>query len=242
VPRLRLDRALVDMVTRNPARTLHWGSYVGSIKPGKRADLLLIRGGRKQTNPYRVLISADEGDVRLVTVDGQPIVASQRRMRKLSPGDFEAIPGALSGRGAIDVTAAGVPEGDETYAQIRERLSSALMALGGDTQPAGGGTAPDTNSYSYLKARWNHGSFAGLSDAQFRNLLTGFFGTDADGRLNIEAVALKPAIDRDDDFLRALLNGRVSNGLIDDPTPPFGLYPANLNQIGPSGNPLAGLP
>jgi cytosine/adenosine deaminase-related metal-dependent hydrolase len=242
VPRLRLDRTLVDMVTRNPARTLHWGSYVGSIKPGKRADLLLIRGGRKHSNPYRALISADEGNVRLVTGDGQPIIASRRRMQKLSPRDFEVIPGALGGRGAIDVTAAGVPEGDETFAQIRERLGAGLAALGGDAQPPGGGTAPDTNTYSYLKAHWTHGLFAGLTDAQFRNLLIGFFGTDAGGRLNIEAIALKPPIDRDDDFLRALLNGRLRDGLIDDATPPFGLYQANLNQIGPGGNPLAGLP
>jgi 5-methylthioadenosine/S-adenosylhomocysteine deaminase len=242
LPRLRLDRALADMVTRNPARTLHWGSYVGSIKPGKRADLLLIRGGPKHGNPYRALISADEGNVRLVTVDGQPIVASRRRMQKLSPGDFEVIPGALGGRGAIDVTAAGVPEGDETFAQIRERLRAGLAALGGDAQPPEGGTAPDTNTYSYLKAHWSHGLFAGLSDAQFRNLLTGFFGTDAGGRLNIEAIGLKPPIDRDDDFLRALLNGDLKNGVLDDPTPPFGLYPANLNHIGLGGNPLAGLP
>jgi hypothetical protein len=58
-----------------------------------------------------------------------------------------------------------------------------------------------------------------MTDAQFRNLLIGFFGTDAGGRLNIEAIALKPPIDRDDDFLRALLNGRLRDGLIDDATP-----------------------
>jgi hypothetical protein len=163
-------------------------------------------------------------------------------MEKLSPGDFEVIPDALGGRGAIDVTAAGVPGGDETFAQIRERLRAALTALGGDAQPPGGGTAPDSNTYGYLKAHWNHGSFAGLSDATFRTVLNGFFGTDAGGRLNIEAVALKPPIDRDDDFLRHLLNGDRRDGLIDDPTPPFGLYPANLNHIRPNGNPLAGLP
>ena len=50
--------------------------------------------------------------------------------------------------------------------------------------------------------------------------------------------------DAEDDFLARLLGGDVdpATGLIADPTPPFGLYPANLNHIGPQGNPLDGLP
>src|SRR5262249_62216619 len=36
-----LDRLLVDMVTRNPARTVRWLDQVGSVEPGKVADLLV---------------------------------------------------------------------------------------------------------------------------------------------------------------------------------------------------------
>ena len=42
-PRRRSTEQLVDMVTRNPARTLRWYEKVGSIEAGKVADLLLIR-------------------------------------------------------------------------------------------------------------------------------------------------------------------------------------------------------
>ena len=249
---LRLDRALVDMVTRNPALTLGWGGNVGSIRRGLRGDLLLIRDPEASTkgkdkrsrspSPYRALIDATEANVRLVTVDGEAVVASRRRMSELSPGDYEVVPGALGGRVAIDLTDPAAPAGGQTLAQITAQLRQALAALGGDAQPAGGGTAPNTNTYSYLKAHWANGSLAGLDDATFRTVLTAFFGTDAGGRLNIESVALKPLLDRDDDFLGHLLNGEVSGGLIADPTPPFGLYPANLNHVGPGGNPLAGLP
>ena len=31
-------------------------------------------------------------------------------------------------------------------------------------------------------------------------------------------------------------------GLLADPTPPYRLYPANLNQIGPLGNPFSAVP
>ena len=39
---LALDRLLVDMVTRNPAKTLRWLNEVGSIEAGKVADLFVI--------------------------------------------------------------------------------------------------------------------------------------------------------------------------------------------------------
>ena len=84
---------------------------------------------------------------------------------------------------------------------------------------------------------------AGATDAQFRSMLTAFFGTDSLGRLSMEAIALKPVTDTGDDFLSHLLGGDVhpSSGLVADPAPPFALYPANLNHIG-RGNPLVGVP
>jgi hypothetical protein len=33
-----------------------------------------------------------------------------------------------------------------------------------------------------------------------------------------------------------------NTGLLADPNPPYKLYPANLNQIGPLGDPLTTLP
>jgi hypothetical protein len=64
-----------------------------------------------------------------------------------------------------------------------------------------------------------------------------------DGSLNLERVQLLPLFAADDDFLRHLLRGELDpeTGLLADPTPPFALYPANLNHVGPLGNPFVGI-
>ena len=253
VPRLaderRLDRALVDMAIRNPARTLHGERYVGSIERGKRADLFVLRrpAGRPRAGlprtPYRALIDAHERDVKLVLIDGNALVGGERAMGRLSPGDYERIeiPGGVR---AIDVTEPGVPAGDQRFSEFSADLRAGLQALGGDNPPPGGGPAPPGNTYSYLKVHLADGALAGSSDSEFRAVLTALYGLDSAGRLNIESVGLIPPVDGANDFLRALLNGRLdrATGLLDDPSPPFGLYPANLNYIGRVGNPLAGLP
>ena len=246
-----LDQALVDMVTRNPALTLRWYDKVGSIEAGKVADLLLLR--RPPPSPalglpstvYRDLIDATEHDVELVLVGGDPLAGDVDLMSALKPADHEVVVSPAGGfEKAVDVTtAAPVPEGDETLEEFTTELDTSLIALGGDTPPPGGGPGPPINTYSYLKAHLAGGAAAGLSDSVFRGLLAAQVGVLPDGSLNLERVQLNPLFEADDDFMDHLLRGGVdpATGLLADPTPPFGLYPANLNHIGPLGNPFAGL-
>jgi hypothetical protein len=139
---------------------------------------------------------------------------------------------------AIDTTNPALPKGSETFAYLNQTLTAALSALGGDNPPAGGGTADDSNTYSYLKA--NIPGAAGLTDAQFRYELTLFAGLDPRGRLNLEGIQLSPVLVEDDHFYFHLIGGDVSEstGLVSDANPPFGLYPTNLNQIQVQGNPF----
>jgi 5-methylthioadenosine/S-adenosylhomocysteine deaminase len=247
-----LDRELVDMVTRDPALTLRWYDKVGSIEAGKLADLLLIR--RPPQSPplglpptvYRDLIDATEREVELVLVGGDPLAGDLEVMSALKPSDHEVI-ASPAGRfqKAVDVTtSAPVPEGGETFAQLKGELELGVTALGGDHPPAGGGSGPPTNTYSYLKANVAGGAAAGLPDPFFRALLAANVGVLPDGSLNLERVQLDPVFEADDDFLSHLLHGDVdpATGLLADPTPPFALYPSNLNHIGTLGNPFAGLP
>ena len=246
-----LDRALVDMVTRNPALTLRWYDRLGSVEAGKVADLLLLR--RPPQTPalglpptvYRDLIDATEREVELVLVGGDPLAGEVPLMSTLKPSDHEVVTSSAGGfRKAVDVTTtAPVPEGDEQLADFTAELELALTALGGDNPPAAGGPGPSTNTYSYLKANVAGGQAAGLPDSIFRALLAENVGVLPDGSLNLERIQLLPLFAADDDFLGHLLRGELdpATGLLADPTPPFALYPANLNHVGPLGNPFAAI-
>jgi 5-methylthioadenosine/S-adenosylhomocysteine deaminase len=229
-----LDELLVSMVTRNPARTLRWDGEVGSIEAGKVADLLVITRPQHVSHahvpqsPYRNLIDASERDVRLVLVGGDPVAGDAELLSALKPGDFEVV-----GEKGIDVTKSGVPKGEQTFAALQAVLAESLRALGGDHPPDGGGPAPLTNTYSYLKARIPGG--APLTDAQFRDLgLVPVVGL-VNGRINLEAIELTPVFTEHDDFLLKMLDAAPQL----DFTPPFGLYPSNANHVGSEGNPLA---
>ena len=241
-----LDRLLVDMVTRNPALTLRWYDKVGSIEAGKIADLLLMRGaGQAAGRPsvYRQLIAASAQDVRLVLVGGDPLAGDVDVLSELKPGDHEVIASAAGGfEKAVDVTTTAlVPEGDETLARLTSELKLGLAALGGDNPPVGGGPGPPTNTYGYLQENVAGGQAAGLPASAFRELLAAQVGVLPDGSLNLEKVQLAPLFTADDDFLVHLLHADVDplTGLVADSTPPFALYPANLNHVGTAGNPLA---
>lgn len=60
--------ALVRMVTTQAAKAIGLEDVVGSIAPGKKADLFVIGGDR--TNPYDALLGSSPKDVRLVVVNG----------------------------------------------------------------------------------------------------------------------------------------------------------------------------
>jgi hypothetical protein len=247
-----LDQAIVDMVTRNPALTLRWYDKVGSVEAGKVADVMLIHRPEESApldrppTVYRDLINATERDVDLVLVGGEPLAGRTDLMSALKPGDYEVVTSPAGGfEKAVDVTTAGpVPDGTETLAQITANLKAGLVALGGDNPPVGGGPGPATNTYSYLKAHVSGGAAAGLPDPVFRGLLASYVGVLSDGSLNIEPMQLNPLFATDDAFLRDILHADIdpTTGLLDEPAPPYRLYPANLNFVGPLGDPFLNTP
>lgn len=217
--KIALDKVIVEMVTTNPAKTLRWSQNVGSIEPGKFADLVVItkpdrrRASYLPDSAYRDLIDATEKNVRLVLVNGEPRSGEVEVMAALKPSSYEIV-GSKSAcfRKAIDVTNQALPKGTETFAYLQQTLGAALNALGGDNPPAGGGPADDSNTYSYLKA--NIPGAAGLTDSQFRYELTLFAGLAPDGRLNLEGIDPSPVLVEDDHFYFQLLGGSQSSPLI----------------------------
>jgi 5-methylthioadenosine/S-adenosylhomocysteine deaminase len=61
-------RELVSMVTRDAAAILKWQSALGTLEPGKHADLCVIDG--VDGDPYDALIHARETQIRLVMIEG----------------------------------------------------------------------------------------------------------------------------------------------------------------------------
>ena len=108
------------------------------------------------------------------------------------------------------------------------------------TARAGLGTPAATAAFDYLQQHWNGGLDRGMSAAAFRDqVLAPQFGR-VDGRLNIEAISLGPLLTDDDQFFFDIVSGlRRRDGAPADTSPPFHLYPANFNQIGPHGNPFS---
>lgn len=72
------DRELVALATRNAAEILGWQAVFGSLEPGKRADLLVVR--HRKGDPYQRLLRAEESDVQLVVINGVPRYGSVRLM------------------------------------------------------------------------------------------------------------------------------------------------------------------
>jgi 5-methylthioadenosine/S-adenosylhomocysteine deaminase len=64
------DRDLVSLATGNAAQILGWGSKLGTLEAGKRADMLILTG--RSGDPYDRLLRARESTIRMVAIDGIP--------------------------------------------------------------------------------------------------------------------------------------------------------------------------
>jgi 5-methylthioadenosine/S-adenosylhomocysteine deaminase len=79
-------RDVLAMATRDGAAALGLQDEIGSVEPGKRADLMLVRRGgahlAPDVNPYGTLVhAARPSDVRTVLVDGEILVDDGRLTR-----------------------------------------------------------------------------------------------------------------------------------------------------------------
>jgi len=78
-------RDLVAMVTRGAAEILRWEAALGSLEPGKRADLVVVDG--LAGDPHEALLRATERSIRLVVINGRARYGAVALMRKLTqPG------------------------------------------------------------------------------------------------------------------------------------------------------------
>jgi 5-methylthioadenosine/S-adenosylhomocysteine deaminase len=74
---------LCAMVTRSPAEALGWDDCVGTIAPGRQADITVVR---RNSGSHADLISAWEDDVLLVVLGGAPVYGETTLMTQASRG------------------------------------------------------------------------------------------------------------------------------------------------------------
>ncbi len=71
---------LVRMVTINAAEILGWEAHLGTLEPGKRADIIAVDG--KTGDPFMQLINARDASLTLVLIDGVPRVGQLQFMNR----------------------------------------------------------------------------------------------------------------------------------------------------------------
>lgn len=122
---------LVSMVTRTPAQLLGWDTRLGSLEPGKRADLIVVHG-TDAADPYESLVAATEADLDLVVIDGVPRAGTPPLMAALgiAEGDGETVTVGADRR-VLNLTQANADPRVQaiTVADAVGRLTEALANL-----------------------------------------------------------------------------------------------------------------
>ncbi len=120
------DRELVLMATRTPATVVKWGGLVGSLEPGKRADLIIVSCS-KRADAYTGLIRARETDIQLVMINGRAVVGTPGVMGSLGvTGERLTIGGKWR---MIDYGTGDPKVPSVTFAEARAALADALQRL-----------------------------------------------------------------------------------------------------------------
>jgi cytosine/adenosine deaminase-related metal-dependent hydrolase len=121
------SRDLVAMATVNAARLLRWDRELGSLEPGKRADIVVIDG--RQGDPYDQLIEARETAVTLVLINGVPRYGSRRLMGGANAAGETCRVGASTRLLNLAQASADPIVGAVSLASAREQLADALQRL-----------------------------------------------------------------------------------------------------------------
>ena len=83
------DALWVQMITSNPARALAVDHLLGSVQPGRKADLAIIRS--RDAVPGRSLLRNGVADVEMVWVGGELLYGTAGVVQTMRPSGCEAV-------------------------------------------------------------------------------------------------------------------------------------------------------
>ncbi len=123
------SRDLVRAVTCNPAAILGWDGYLGSLKPGAFADLIVIKG--TGGDPYDHLIDATEREIKLVVVHGTPRYGIKSIMQSIHKSEKDSLETITLGEEerSLYLYAPGSVINDLTFAESHDTLAKAMADL-----------------------------------------------------------------------------------------------------------------
>lgn len=119
---------IIAMATSAAAEVISWGNVLGTLETGKKAAVIVVSGTSQE--PYSNLIAADEGDLRLVVINGTPRYGTPGLMRRFSEHSLETI--RFTGKERLlHLKHAASEPGVEalTLAQAKRRLEDAMDQL-----------------------------------------------------------------------------------------------------------------
>ena len=179
------DYELVEMVTCNAAEISNWENFVGQIKTGMYADLVVIDTFHE--NPYRNMIEAIDPDVRLTVVQGKAVFGDIDLMTAMKGDDWEYINGPGFTK-AIDVTSTSEVDGMITWESIESGLAMAMQ-----------------NNFDDIKEHWN--DVDGMTDSEIENWLgTTFDGDYRDNVNHMKSMTVDPIYTLGDDRFFDVVN------------------------------------
>jgi cytosine/adenosine deaminase-related metal-dependent hydrolase len=139
------DRALLAMATCNPAHILKWDRALGSIEPGKRADLVVLSG--QDGDPYERPFLVDEQAIILTVVNGIARYGAPEQMGRLK-AVADRVLGQQEGPATVRVGSAEraldlrLMQGDEiipsmSFTEASERLAEGMQDVEALARAAG---------------------------------------------------------------------------------------------------------
>ena len=120
-------RDLVAMATRDAAAILKWHKALGTLEPGKRADVVVIDG--KAGDPYEALIKAKETSIRLVMINGVARYGMPELMGALGPKGETLRVGGKTRRLFLEQETADPDVANVSLSAARSALRAALRDL-----------------------------------------------------------------------------------------------------------------
>jgi 5-methylthioadenosine/S-adenosylhomocysteine deaminase len=121
------DRELLAMATCNAAEILRGDKTLGSIKAGKRADLLVVYG--RSGDPYARLLEATETTISMVVIDGVPRYGNERLMGNFGPGTERWRVGSAERVLNLAQETANLVVGSLRLSEARDRLREGMEEL-----------------------------------------------------------------------------------------------------------------